>query len=86
LKGFKLLTPKKKYKRKKVYKTKNYKSKIKRHSEQMKKELNNRIKIEHFNSIYHRSYKRLSKIYDRKISNYNGFVNIAFSVMTICKT
>lgn len=88
LKGFRLLTPKKNYKRKKVYKTKNYKPKIKRirHSKQMKKELNGRIKIEHFNSTYHRSYKRLSKIYDRKLSNYNAFLNIAFSVIIIRKT
>lgn len=87
-KGFKLVTPKKEYKKKKTYKTKNYKSKVKkiRHSKQMKSVLKNRIYIEHFNSIYHRSYKRLSKVYDRKIENYMAFMHIAFSIIIFSKT
>lgn len=87
-KGFKLVTPKKEYKKKKIYKTKNYKPKVKkvRHSRQMKSVLKNRIYIEHFNSVYHRSYKRLAKIYDRKIENYKAFMDIAFSVIINSKT
>ena len=78
----KIITPKKKYKKKKKYKTKNYKPKIKRirHSIQIKAALKKRIIVEHCNSILHRSFKRLSKIYDRSIYTYNGFVMLA----TIC--
>lgn len=81
----KLIVPKKEYKKKKKYKTKNYKPKIKkiRHSKQIKAALKKRIIIEHTNSILHRSFKRLSKIYDRSIYTYNGFVMLATVCMII---
>ena len=83
-KGFRLVTPKKKYK-KKIYKTPNYKPKRQciRHSKQMKNILKKRIYIEHFNSVYHRSYKRLNKLYDRSLATINGFIDLAFTVIII---
>ena len=82
LNKLKLIVPKKEYKKKKKYKTKNYKPKIKRirHSKQIKVALKKRIIVEHTNSILHRSFKKLDKIYDRSINTYNGFVMLA----TIC--
>jgi hypothetical protein len=81
----KLIVPKKEYKKKKKYKTKNYKPTIKRirHSKQIKEALNKRIIVEHTNSILHRSFKRLDKIYDRSIYTYNGFVMLATVCMII---
>lgn len=87
--NLRLIVPKKKYKKKKVYKTKNYKPKIKRlrYSKQMKMGLKNRIKIEHLNSIIHRSYKRLDKIYDKKIGTFEcrsvAFIKLAISNIII---
>lgn len=76
---FQLVFPKKKYNRKRKYKTKNYKCKIKRirHSKQMKDALKKRIKVEHTNSILHRSFKRLSAVYDRSMKTFNGFIELA---------
>lgn len=81
--NLRLITPKKNYKKKKEYKTPNYKHKITRvrHSKQMKDVLNNRIIVEHSNSILHRSFKRLNKIYDRKIESLNGFIKLAIICM-----
>lgn len=77
-----LVTPKKIYKNKE-YKTKNYKRKVKtiRHSKQMKNILTKRIYIEHFNSIIHRSFKRLDKIYDKTLTSFNGFIDLALSIV-----
>lgn len=74
-----LITPKKKYKRKIVYKTKNYKRKIKRirHSKRMKESLRGRIKVEHCNSILHRSFKRLQIVYDKSMMTFNAFTELA---------
>ncbi len=84
--GFRLINPKKVYRERK-YKTKNYNRKIKRirHSKQMKCTLKNRIYVEHSNNMIHRSFKALDKIYDRKIESLKGFIDLAFSVMTIMK-
>ena len=87
-KGIRLICPKKKYIKKKVYKTKNYKY-IKeriRHSKQMKNTLTNRIYVEHTNNAIHRSFKRLDKIFDRKIESFEGFIDLAFSIITLMKT
>lgn len=69
-KKIKMVTPKKKYK-KRTYKTKNYKSQRKRirHSKKMKEGLKKRIVIEHINSILHRSYKRISRVHEKKNRN-----------------
>ena len=85
LNKLKLIVPKKEYKKKKKYKTKNYKPTIKRirHSKQIKEALNKRIIVEHTNSILHRSFKRLDKIYDISIYTYNGFVMLATVCMII---
>ena len=59
-----LVFPKKKYNRKRKYKTKNYKCKIwVKDSKQIIDVLKKRIKVEHTNSILHRSFKRLSVVY-----------------------
>jgi hypothetical protein len=81
----KLVVPKKKYKRKKKYKTKNYQPKIKkiRHSKQMKDALKLRIKIEHINSVIHRSFKRLNIIYDKSINVFNSFIELAIICIII---
>lgn len=77
-----LATPKKNYK-KKIYKTKNYTGKINtvRHSEQMKNSLKDRIKIEHFNSLMHRSFRRLDKIFDKNLNTFRSFINLAFAII-----
>jgi hypothetical protein len=49
----------------------------------MKNVLKNRIFIEHVNNVIHRSFKRLDKIYDRKINSFKGFIELAFSVITL---
>ena len=81
-KGFHLITPKKKYVRKR-----NSKSNIKRirHSKQIKNVLNNRIFIEHVNNVVHRSYKKLSKIFDKSTETFNAFIDLAFSIITLQK-
>lgn len=77
-----LVTPKKIYKEKE-YKTKNYKKKIKkiRHSEKMKNILCKRIHIEHFNSMIHRLFKKLDKIYDKTLNIFKGFIDHALSII-----
>lgn len=73
----KLVIPKRTY-RKRVH-GKNYKSKKRRirHSKQMKDILTKRIIIEHTNSILHRSFKRLDKIYDKSFSTFEPFIQLA---------
>lgn len=78
-KNIMIVTPKKQYKLKK--KNKYYKKKIVRHSKQMKETLKNRIEVEHFNSILHRSYKRLDKIYDKSLNTFKGFIDLALSII-----
>jgi hypothetical protein len=82
-KKIKLVTPKKHYNKKKIYKTKKYVCKIKtiRHSKQMKDNLKNRIKIEHFNSLFHRSFKRLDKILDKSLNTFRSFIDLAFAIV-----
>jgi hypothetical protein len=79
-----IVTPKKTYKNLRK-KNKYYKRKIVRHSKQMKESLKERIYIEHFNSILHRSYKRLDKIYDKTLKTFSSFINIALSVIILRK-
>ena len=87
-----LVVPKRKYNRKKNYKTKNYKCTVKkvRHSKQMKEVLQTRIRVEHANSILHRSFKRLNVIYDKTMNTFNRFIELAIICMIIhnekCKT
>ena len=52
----------------------------------MKNVLNHRIYIEHINNVIHRSFKRLDKIFDRKIESFKGFIDLAFSIITLMKT
>ena len=80
-KNIMMVTPKKRYKNKK--KNKYYKKKIVRHSRKMEEVLSKRIYIEHFNSKIHRSYKRLDKIFDKSISIFKSFVDIALSIIII---
>ena len=80
-KNIMMVTPKKRYKNKK--KNKYYKKKIVRHSRKMEEVLSKRIYIEHFNSKIHRSYKRLDKIFDKSISIFKSFVDIALSIILI---
>jgi len=74
--------PKKK-KEKRLYKTKNYIPQRKRirHSKQMKKCLEKRCTIEHFNSIFHRSFKHLDTVSDRTVATYNSFIQLAFCMI-----
>lgn len=85
--NLRLIVPKKCYKKKKVYKTKNYKRKIKRirHSQQMKGGLKRRIKVEHINSNLHRSYKRIDRVHERSIKTFDGFIKLAISMILINK-
>lgn len=76
-----MINPKKIYKRKN--KNKYYKKKIIRQSKQMKDALKYRIQIEHFNSIIHRSFKRLDKIYDKSLITFKDFMDLALSIMLI---
>jgi hypothetical protein len=80
-----LVVPKKRYSRKREYRTKNYKCKIKkiRHSKQMKEVLKLRIRIEHINSILHRSFRRLNTVYDRTMKTFNSFIELAIICMII---
>ena len=83
-KNIMLVTPKKIYKKKNI-KKKYYKKRIIRHSEQMTKSLKTRIKVEHFNSIIHRFYKRLSRFFDRTLKIFKGFLEIALSIIIISR-
>jgi hypothetical protein len=80
------VVPKKRYK-KRTYKTKNYipKRKRVRHSKQMKEGLKRRVKIEHINSVLHRSYKRLDKLFDKKLTSFCSFINLAISMILLNK-
>lgn len=82
-----LLVPKKRYNRKRDYKTRNYKCKVKRvrYSKQMKETLKTRIKVEHTNSILHRSFKRLGVVYDRSMKTFNRFIELAIICIIISK-
>ena len=84
----KLITPKRNYKKKKQYKTKNYNYKPKtiRHSKAMKNALKYRICVEHTNSVLHRSFKRFNKVYDKSMQTYNAFVELAIICMIIHKS
>lgn len=84
--NLKIVVPKRKYKKKK-YKTKNYKKvrqKI-RHSKQMKAGLKRRVIIEHINSDIHRSFKRIDKIHEKKITVFNAFIQLAMSAILLNK-
>lgn len=83
-----LVVPKRKYRpRKKKNKTKNKRKKKKvRHSKQMKEALKLRIRVEHTNSILHRSFKRLNTVYDRSMNTFNGFIELAIICMIIHNT
>ena len=56
-----------------------------------KKEINNnnnillkeRSKVEHFFSLLKRGYKRISIINDKTLINYNNFLNIAISLISL---
>ncbi len=54
-----------------------------------KKEINNNIllkeryKVEHFFSLLKRGYKRISIINDKTLINYNNFLNIAISLISL---
>lgn len=76
-----LIVPKKKYKRKSKT-TKSMRKHI-RHSKQMANALKERITIEHTNSIIHRSFKRIDKVFDKSKYSFNGFVELAFICMII---
>ena len=79
----KLVVPKRRYKKKSN--NKNYKSKrrIIRHSKQMKDWLKKRVKVEHINSILHRSFKRLDRIFDKTITAFDGFIKLAMCMIII---
>lgn len=84
--NLKIVVPKRRYKKKK-YKTKNYKKirqKI-RHSKQMKEGLKRRVIIEHINSDLHRSFKRIDKIHEKKITTFNAFIQLAMSAILLNK-
>ena len=77
-KGIQLIVPKKNYKKKKL-KTKWYKRSIVRHSKVIKGILKERIKIEHVNNRIHRSFKRLHILYDKQITKFKAFIEMALS-------
>ncbi len=77
-----MVNPKKQYK-KKMGKNKYYKKKLIRHSKQMKSVLQSRIEVEHFNSVIHRSFKRLDKIYDKSLTTFRAFMDLALSTIII---
>jgi hypothetical protein len=52
----------------------------KRLSEKRKEALSKRIEVEHSYNILKRGYKRIDRVYDRKIENYLGFVDLANTV------
>jgi hypothetical protein len=81
-KNIMIVTPKKIYK-KTTKKNKYYKKKRVRHSKQMKETLKQRIQIEHFNSVLHRSYKRLDKIFDKSLSSFCVFIDVALSIIIL---
>ena len=84
--NLKIVVPKRKYKKKK-YKTKNYKKIRKRirHLKQMKDGLKRRVIIEHINSDLHRSFKRIDKIHEKKITTFNAFIQLAMSTILLNK-
>lgn len=79
---FRLVVPKRRYKRKKR------KSKCKkertRYSKQMEQSLKLRIRVEHSNSILHRSW--LSIIYDKSMKTFNSFIELAIICIIINDT
>lgn len=74
-----------KSKKKRRYTTKNYKPKHKRvrHSNKMKKCLDKRHKIEHVNSVFHRSYKRLNRVSETLVCVYDAFIQLAICMMLL---
>jgi hypothetical protein len=68
-------------------KQKNYKKVRKRirHSKQMKDGLKRRVIIEHINSDLHRSFKRIDKIHEKKITTFNAFIQLAMSTILLNK-
>lgn len=85
-KKLELIVPKRQYKKRKC---KNPKQKSKRkpirHSKKMKEGLERRIRIEHINSILHRSYKRLNRVSEKTIKSFEAFLLLAMSMMIINK-
>ena len=45
--------------------------------------LNERYKVEHFFSLLKKGYKRISIINDKILSNYNSFLHIAISLISL---
>jgi hypothetical protein len=86
--SLRLLVPKRKYNRRREYKTKYYKCKVKRtrYSKQMEEALKLRIRVEHTNSILHRSFKRLNTVYDRSMNTFNSFIELAIICLIIHNT
>jgi len=78
-----LVVPKKRYKTK--AKNIKYKRKKIRHSRQMKEGLKRRVRIEHLNSDLHRSYKRIDRIYEKKLETFDAFIKLAMTVILINK-
>ena len=79
-----LVLPKKNYnKNKRKLKTKWYKRPRVRHSNKMKHILRNRYKVENLFARLHKTFKRLSNLYDKKITKYKMFIEIAFSALIL---
>ena len=51
----------------------------------MKNGLRKRIIIEHINSIIHRSFKRLSHVYEKYIRTFDAYIKMAISIILINK-
>jgi hypothetical protein len=49
----------------------------------MKETLKQRIQIEYFNSVLHRLYKKLDKIFDKSLSSFSAFIDIALSIIIL---
>jgi transposase len=76
--GIILALPKKNYnKKKKKLKTKWFKRPRVRHSNKMKLVLKSRFKVENLFARLHKTFKRISKLYDKHIRKYKMFIEIA---------
>ena len=76
---------KRKNQKQKLKKKNKKKKKIIRHSKRMKNGLRKRIIIEHINSIIHRSFKRLSHVYEKYIRTFDAYIKMAISIILINK-
>jgi hypothetical protein len=83
-KRLRLVIPNKKRKNSKKSNKKNYYNKKRwRISKQMKDGLKKRVLVEHENSILHRSFCRLDQVYDKNISIFKTFLEMAISIQII---